>query len=129
MIRGDSDYKQVKHGSSSNEELVVLLFERALRQQLLARKDYDDGNYIEGSERLRKVREIYGELIISLDHSAAPELSDRLARLYVWMMGELGRAAVEKSNARLKSTIKVTHDLMEGFASAFRGESAEAGEE
>jgi flagellar biosynthetic protein FliS len=129
MIRGDSDYKQVKHGSSSNEELVVLLFERALRQQFLARRDYDDGNYIEGSERLRKVREIFGELRISLDHVAAPDMSDRLAGLYVWLMGELSRAAVEKSNARLKSTIKVTQDLMEGFAGAFRGETAEPGEE
>ena len=37
---------------------------------------------------------------MSLDHEAAPELSGNLARLYSWMLRELGRAGLDRDADR-----------------------------
>ena len=120
-MRGIAEYKAVNIGSASKEELVVMLFEAAIRHQLEAMEDFEKGEYSDAREHLRVVREIFGELVCSLDHSVAPELSSRLGRLYTWLIGEIARAGMEKSSERLENTIEVSENLLEGWVQAFRG--------
>jgi flagellar protein FliS len=120
-MRGIAEYKAVNIGSASKEELVVMLFEAAIRHQLEATEDFENGEYSDAREHLRVVREIFGELVCSLDHSVAPELSSRLGRLYTWLIGEIARAGMEKSCERLENTIEVSENLLEGWVQAFRG--------
>ena len=122
MMRGIAEYKAVNLGSASKEELVVMLFEAAIRHQLEAKADFENDAYAEAREHLRLVREIFGELLCSLDHSVAPELSSRLGRLYTWLIGEVARAGMEKSEERLENTVEVCENLLEGWTQAFRGE-------
>ena len=124
MMRGIAEYKAVNLGSASKEELVVMLFEAAIRHQFEAVDDFDKGEYTSAREHLRVVREIFGELLCSLDHTVAPELSSRLGRLYTWLIGEVARAGMEKSRERLDNTIEVCENLLEGWVEAFRNEGA-----
>jgi flagellar protein FliS len=122
MMRGIAEYKAVNLSSASKEELVVMLFEAAIRHQLQAADGFKGGEYVDAREHLRLVREILGELLCSLDHEVAPELSSRLSRLYTWLISEVARAGMEKSFERLENTIEVCENLLEGWVQAFRNE-------
>jgi flagellar protein FliS len=122
MMRGIAEYKAVNLGSASKEELVVMLFEAAIRHQIQASDLFAEDNYGEAREHLRLVREIFGELLCSLDHEVAPELSSRLSRLYTWLIGEVARAGMDKSSERLENTVEVCENLLEGWVQAFRNE-------
>ncbi len=119
-LRGVAEYKNVNLGSASKEELVAMLYEAATRSQYLAQDAFRKGNNNEGRQHLRHARDIVGELIVSLDHEAAPELSGNLARLYSWLLRELGRAGLDKNAELLDDTIAVTRNLLNGWVEAFR---------
>lgn len=118
--RGVAEYKNVNLGSASKEELVAMLLEAATRAQYQAQECFRAGRGNQGREHLRLTREIVGELLVSLDFEAAPEMSGNLGRLYSWMLRELGRAGLERDADRLDATIAVTRNLLDGWVSAFR---------
>ncbi len=118
--RGIEEYKAVNIGSASKEELVLMLYEAAVRHQVAAKEAF--ANLDSGGARghLRKVRDIFAELMVALDHQAAPELSANLARLYSWIIGEVGRAGLNRDIDRIDGTLRVTHNLLDGWVEAFR---------
>lgn len=122
MHRGIAEYKAVNIGSASREELVIMLYEAAVRYQIYARTALEKGASAEARNHLRRVRDIFGELMVALDHSVAPDLSGNLARLYTWLIAELGRAGLERSATRLDDTTAVTQNLLDGWNQAFREE-------
>ena len=97
MHRGIAEYKAVNLGSASREELVIMLYEAAVRYQIYARTALEKGAAEDARNHLRRVRDIFGELMVALDHTVAPELSSNLARLYSWLIAELGRVGLERS--------------------------------
>ena len=121
--RGVAEYKNVNLGSASKEELVAMLLETATRAQYQAQESFRAGAGNKGREHLRLAREIVGELMVSLDHEAAPDLSGNLARLYSWMLRELGRAGLDRDADRLDDTITITRNLLDGWVEAFRASS------
>ena len=58
--------------------------------------------------------------MVALDHESAPELSANLSRLYTWVIGEIGRAGLEKDPDSHRWTLKVTQNLLDGWVEAFR---------
>lgn len=120
MQRGIAEYKAVNLGSASKEELVIMLYEAAIRYQVYARTSFEKGNGVDGRNHLRRVRDIFGELMVALDHSVSPELSGNLARLYTWLIAEIGRAGLERSATRIDDTLAVTQNLLDGWLQAFR---------
>jgi flagellar protein FliS len=122
VLRGIAEYKAVNLGSASKEELVVMLYEAAVRYQVYARGALEKGAIADARAHLRRVRDIFAELTVALDHEVAPELSANLARLYTWLIAELGRAGLERSTARIDDTLAVTQNLLDGWQQAFRPE-------
>lgn len=122
MQRGIAEYQAVNLGSAPKEELVIMLYEAAVRYQVYARTAFQRGQDADARNHLRRVRDIFGELMIALDHAVAPELSGNLSRLYMWLIAEIGRAGMEKSTARLDDTLAVTQNLLDGWTQAFRQE-------
>lgn len=118
--RGAAEYKNVNLGSASKEELVAMLLEAATRAQYQAQECFRAGRSNQGREHLRLTREIVGELLVSLDFEAAPEMAGNLGRLYSWMLREIGRAGLDRDADRLDATISVTRNLLDGWVSAFR---------
>jgi flagellar protein FliS len=118
--RGIAEYQAVNLGSAPKEELVIMLYEAAVRYQIYARTALTRGQQGDARNHLRRVRDIFGELMIALDHTVAPELSGNLARLYTWLIAEIGRAGSEGSAGRLDDTLAVTQNLLDGWVQAFR---------
>jgi flagellar protein FliS len=119
-VYGINEYKNVGLNSASNRELVVLLFEAAERHQRSAIEALDEGRLIDGREKLRLTREIFGELLAALDHEVAPEMSANLARLYLWIISRLARGGFENKSTAIHESLRVTTTMRETWVEAFR---------
>ena len=97
-----------------------MLYEAAVRYQVAAQESFARSDTHVARDNLRKVRDIFAELTVALDHESAPELSANLARLYTWVIGEIGRAGLDKDPDRVDATLRVTRNLLDGWVEAFR---------
>ena len=123
-MRGIAAYKNVSLQSSDLRKLVVMCFEALIRRQTSALEAYKAGQFVEGTEHLRIVREIFAELLIGLDYDAAPEMSSNLGGLYHFCIRELAMAGHESSGERIVECLKITKELYEGFSVAFGSEES-----
>jgi flagellar biosynthetic protein FliS len=121
-MRGIAAYKSVSLESSDQRKLVVMCFEALIRRQNSAILAFEQKKFIEGTEDVRIAREIFCELLIGLDHEAAPDMTTNLAGLYHYCIRELAMAGYESSGEHIKTALKVTEELYEGFKSAFSSE-------
>jgi flagellar biosynthetic protein FliS len=121
-MRGIAAYQTVSLESSDQRKLVVMCFEALIRRQNSAIESYSNAKYLDGTEHLRISREIYCELLVGLDHEAAPEMTANLAGLYHFCIRELAAAGHEASGERIAETLRVTNELYTGFKAAFSSE-------
>ena len=121
-MRGISAYQSVSLESSDQRKLVVMCFEALIRRQRSAINDIAEKSFVSAAENLRIAREIYCELLLGLDHDAAPEMTSNLAGLYNFCIRELAVAGTESDPGRIEQTLQVTEELYAGFKSAFGSE-------
>ncbi len=124
VMRGIAAYKSVSLHSSDQRKLVVMCFEALIRRQTSARAAYEAGQFVDGTEHLRIAREIFAELLIGLDHDAAPEMTSNLGGLYQFCIRELALAGHETKGDRIVECLKITNELYEGFSMAFGSEAS-----
>lgn len=118
-MRGIAAYQSVSLESSDQRKLVVMCFEALIRRQNSAMEAFEAGEFIDAAEHLRVSREIYAELLLGLDHEAAPEMASNLGGLYHFCIREMTLAGHEGSVERIQETLRITRELYEGFAAAF----------
>ena len=123
-MRGLAAYKSVSLQSSDQRKLVVMCFEALIRRQTRAQEAYETGQFVEGTEHLRIAREIFAELLIGLDHDAAPDMTSNLGGLYHFCIRELALAGHETNGERIVECLKITKELYEGFRVAFGAEES-----
>ncbi len=122
-MRGIAAYKSVSLESSDQRKLVVMCFEALIRRQKAAIESFEQKKFLDGVEHIRISREIYCELLIGLDHEAAPDMTSNLAGLYHYCVRELTQAGHDSTPEHVLTSLRVTEELYEGFKAAF----AEAG--
>jgi len=121
-MKGIARYKKVDVESASNGQVLVMLM-RGASVKLDEAAECVESDPKEAIQKLRQVRDVYGELLASLDDATAPEVCASLRRLYGWCIRELAQAEKEKSRARILGVGQVTDTLLE----AWTGAVAEAG--
>ena len=121
-MRGISAYKNVSLESSDQRKLVVMCFEALIRRQNSAVAAFEDKKFIDGVEHVRIAREIYCELLVGLDHEAAPDMTSNLAGLYHYCIRELTQAGHDSTPEHILTSLAVTKELYQGFKSAFSDE-------
>ena len=121
-MRGIAAYKNVSLESSDQRKLVVMCFEALIRRQNEAKECQEAGEYIKAAEALRIAREIYCELLVGLDHEAAPEMTSNLAGLYHYCIRELTQAGHSTDGEHIDNSLVVTERLYRGFQEAFASE-------
>lgn len=120
-MKGIDQYKQSSHHIATNEQLVLRVFEKAITLMWEANEkiDNEDKSYMDD---LHIVRQLFSELIASLDHESGEELSEQLHQLYVFVLRELSAAGFGANKERLENAIAVAEQLYEGFFAAFSNE-------
>jgi len=66
-MSGAEQYKKNAHHTATNEQLVLLLFEKAITLMWESREKLQEQNKLGAIENLHKVRQLFTELQASLD--------------------------------------------------------------
>lgn len=124
--RGIDTYRKTQIQTSSPAELVVMLYDGALRFSADARAAIERGDVAAKGVAISKVLAIVGELRGTLDMDAGGELAISLERLYDFISAKLMDASFRKDVAPLDEAVKVLANLREGWAEAAAQKQAAA---
>ena len=117
-MSGAEQYQKNAHNVASNEQLVLLIFEKAITLMWEAREKLDAGLKVETVDTLHLVRRLFMELQASLDEDGG-EVSGNLNQLYTYILKEVATAGFKGDLQALENAIAVAEQLYEGFFEAF----------
>lgn len=103
-------YRQTQVTTASPGELLIMLFDGAIR---FARQSQDfmaAGNLEEANAKLIRAQDIVNELMLSLDHDAG-ELAGNLERLYLYIHDLLVEANIKKDPAIVDNALHMLTEL------------------
>ena len=119
-------YKTAQVTVSSPGELLIALYDGLFRFLNLARHAMQSSKRGQAGENIGRAHAILAELLVSLDHSKAPELCQNLAGLYEFSMSRLTLANVKQDPTMIEDVIRVLTPVREGFAEAVKQVAREA---
>ncbi len=111
-------YRAVKIQTASPAQIMLMLYDGAIRFALIAKKKIEEGDYAGKGTYVGKVQAIISELMSSLDFSIAPELCTQLEQLYIYMMEQLTEANLQVKTEPIDIVVKLLTTLREGWGQA-----------
>ena len=124
-MSGAEQYQKNAHNVASNEQLVLLIFEKAITLMWEAREKLSEGQKVETVDSLHLVRRLFMELQASLDEEGG-DVSGNLHQLYTYILKEVSTAGFKGDLQALENAIAVAEQLYEGFFEAFSISSNES---
>ena len=118
-MKGIKTYKENSVNVSSNEELVLRLFEKAIVSLWEALGFLAGDDKRSAVQPMQLSRKIFSELLACLDHEEGGELTTNLHSLYLWIIREISRSGFEGDYERLEKAIDVAQNIYDGFKEAF----------
>jgi flagellar secretion chaperone FliS len=114
-----SSYKETKVKTAGQGQLIVMLYDEAIKQLTRAtelldlnNKEKKDPSRIEQiSKAVMKTEEIITELTVSLDFDQGGEISKNLFALYTWFNRELVEANINNDINRMLTVKNMLSDL------------------
>lgn len=88
--------------TASPEQILIMLFDAAIRFNLEAQTANNTGKTGLKLEKIGRVFNIISELSNTLDHAVGGEVAEELDALYQFHLEELGKARTDKTNKHLK---------------------------
>ena len=119
-MKGIEQYRSSKLESASGPQVLIMLYEEAIRRLRLTTNLLESGDKVNAQPQLSHIRAIFVELTGGLDDSSAPELVLELRRLYDWALSELLQVGADGSADRVRSVTRVAESLLEGWRIAIR---------
>jgi flagellar protein FliS len=119
-------YKQVRASTSSPGELLLALYDGIFRFLNGAKACFENQQAPRGRELVGKAHAIVSELLLALDHAAAPELCANLASLYDFALSRLSDANREAKAKPIEDVLRALSPLREAWALAVPKAMAEA---
>ncbi|MFO0599131.1 MAG: flagellar export chaperone FliS [Myxococcaceae bacterium] len=111
-------YAQASKETASKERLMVMLFEAALRHMRTGATLFEQGKHAEALPALSKASDIVTELAATLDPAQAPELTQMLGDLYLFVVQRLGHAAAFRDAKAVREAERAFAPIVEGFQQA-----------
>ena len=113
--RGAQHYLQTQVRSSSPLELVVLLYDGALRSSAAASEAMERKDIPTRRAAVSKTLAIIGELQNTLDMKNGGAVAEQLDQLYTWMTAELVQATVRQDVRPIQGVRRVLETLRDGW--------------
>ncbi len=101
--------------TASPEQLVVMLYDGAIRFLRQSEHALGEGAYLHAHEKLGRAEAILDELIATLNMDAG-EISVRLQSIYLFCKRSLIEARLQKSPAKVREVIALLDDLRDAWA-------------
>lgn len=109
-------YLKVQVETASPGELTLLLYQEIVKSLLKAKQLYSQGEYQFMNEVLYKVRDIFNELIITLDLQY--DISQNLKQLYLFYNNQIAQFIINKDVSQLDGTLDFAKGLLETWKEA-----------
>ena len=119
-------YRESTILTASPEQLVVLLYDGALRFLRQAQAAYGEGAEQHARDRLDRAEAIIDELLATLNLEAGGELATRLQGIYVFCKRCLMEARLQRDPAKADVVLRLLGDLRESWAGIAAGVAAAA---
>ena len=113
-------YRTTQVQTSSPAELILLLYDGAIKYCRQAEAHLDNGERELAHNALLRRQDIIDELAESLDFSAGEEIAQGLLQLYDNMGQRLGEANIHKDKAPITEVAAMLQELREAWAEAAR---------
>ncbi len=114
-MNGIAQYRTNRVHGATPGELVVLLLETAGTRLGAAAEHMEAGRRMAWIAELAKVRPIYLELMLALDHGTAPELTKNLHVTYAWAIQRLGEVGKSGDVGGTEAILRVNNTLLDAF--------------
>ena len=111
-------YRQNKYVTASPGQLLLALYDGAIRFGRQARQAIADGDTAEKGESIGRVTAIISELTSTLDHSKSPDLCANLEQLYNYMIERLQEGSIKMQVEPIDEIILHLEGLREAWSEA-----------
>jgi flagellar secretion chaperone FliS len=122
-------YKEMSVLSAQPEQLILMLYDGALRFLRLAIKSLEEKDLETGHHNLIRAQNIITELIASLNFDKGGEIANNLFRIYEFMHYTLVQANVKKDPEPARNIYQQLKKLRDSWDSALRSRQAPGGAE
>ncbi|MGB4008470.1 MAG: flagellar export chaperone FliS [Bacillota bacterium] len=126
MTSAYNRYMEVQVQTAPPENLVLMLYDGAIRFATQAKTDFAEGNREAAHNNLTRAQDIMGELMGSLNMEIG-EVAENLFSLYEYMQHRLIEANIRQSVECIDEVLKMLGELRQTWADAirqYRGQSA-----
>lgn len=115
---GVNKYKQTSVTTASRGQVLLMLYEGAIRFTKLAIEGVKKNDRVQKGTYIGKVQDIVNELSLSLNHEVGGDISRDLDRLYNYMIEQLTEANVKNDAKPLEVILKLLETLLDGWKGA-----------
>lgn len=116
-------YQESSVLTASPEQLVVMLYDGAVRFLRQAEAAMGEGAWTHGLERLGRAEAILDELLATLNMDAG-EIAERLQAIYVFSKRQLIEARLQRDPQKVTQVRTLVGDLREAWAKIAQGAAA-----
>ncbi len=113
--RAFAAYRKTEANTLSQRDLIVKLYQGAERFLLQGKLGMQNGNPELACVGCQKARKIFIELASTLNFEQGGEIAERLRDLYLFLIGEITKASLDRDPARLEAIMPVIATLREGW--------------
>ena len=118
MANPYNKYKQTSVLSASREQILLMLYEGAIKFTKLALQAMENKQIAERGKNIIRAFDIILELQATLDHKVGGELAGQLEQLYVFMLDQYTKANIKSDPEPLRANLKILENLYEGWKGA-----------
>lgn len=104
------NYLETKILTASPEQLIVIMYEEAIKALLIAGKAIEQSDDKKANEQIYRAQLIIGELMASLNFNCE-ELSNNLLAIYANVFKQIAKASINKDIELIDSIIKLLTSL------------------
>jgi flagellar protein FliS len=118
MSYGAKTYKTTAIQTAAPEQLLLMLYETAIKSCKLAKISVERKNIADKCKHISKVHDIVMELTSTLDHKKGPDVAAQLESLYEYCINQLLQANMNNDLNAIENVQKVLTTLYEGWVAA-----------
>lgn len=112
-----SSYKQNSIFMASQEQLLLMLVDGAVKYTKIAKLAIEDKNMSRAHKELVRVQDIFTELMVTLDQSVGQWAKD-MYRVYDFVRYELSRANIRKDIQIIDEVLPIIEDIRDTWYEA-----------
>jgi len=120
MSYGLGAYKKTSVETASKEQILLMLYQAAIKNCKKAMEAIDNKNLAKKGEYIGKLQDIVVELSNSLDFEVGGEVAKELASLYDYILYSSTQANIKIDKTHLEGCLKVLNTLYDGWTEAIK---------